>query len=81
MFTQADVKLIKKTAGDSQKLCKSELNAFKSPQSLLAAFPNVMMKRDLNSSCTSPCLSDDVLLHRCSVGHQSSAGPAEEEVN
>lgn len=26
----------------------------------------------------SPCLSDDVLLHQCSAGHQSSKGPVEE---
>lgn len=36
------------------------------------------------SSCTpqsreaSPCLSNDVLLHRCSTGHQSSTGPGSE---
>lgn len=29
-------------------------------------------------SNTSPCLSDDVLLHRCSKGHRSSTGPAAE---
>lgn len=32
---------------------------------------------DLND-IVSPCLSDDVLLHQCSAGHQSSKGPVEE---
>lgn len=30
------------------------------------------------SSTASPCLSDDVLLHRCSTGRQSSTGPGAE---
>lgn len=37
------------------------------------------IKYEGSSGCSPPCLSDDVLLRRCSAGHQSSTGPVEKK--